>query len=295
VVVTYNRKSLLVECLNSLVKQTHIPSVIYVIDNNSSDGTEAELENNELIKNSLIKYIKLPVNTGGAGGFNEGIKFALESDVDWIWLMDDDVVPFNDCLEILLKNSGDYQVLQPIRLYENQNFVGAEARIINLVNPFKNLKQGVVKSTDIINNIQIECVPFEGPLIKVSTIKKIGLPDRGYFIMADDTEYSIRVIKEGGKILLVKDAKMIRKIFPVNQLNYDWKSYYFFRNLILLDIKHAGYLFAVTRATFSMVKLLIASLIHWRNFKSYRVIIKSYIDGVFGIKTDSNYVLKIYK
>ncbi|MCX7699187.1 MAG: glycosyltransferase, partial [Candidatus Goldbacteria bacterium] len=42
IVVTYNRKNLLIECLEALRKQTKVLDGIYIIDNCSTDGT-AEL------------------------------------------------------------------------------------------------------------------------------------------------------------------------------------------------------------------------------------------------------------
>ena len=39
VVVTWNRRELLTECLDALRGQTHPPEVVVVIDNDSTDGT----------------------------------------------------------------------------------------------------------------------------------------------------------------------------------------------------------------------------------------------------------------
>ena len=39
VVVTYNRKDLLIKCIESLVNQTLKPQAIYIVDNNSTDNT----------------------------------------------------------------------------------------------------------------------------------------------------------------------------------------------------------------------------------------------------------------
>jgi GT2 family glycosyltransferase len=100
VVVTYNRKDLLIKCLDSLTNQSVTPQAIYIIDNNSTDKTEQMLYENEYIthipdfnkkftnqttiNDILIKYIRLPENTGGAGGFYEGVKEAYEDGYDWV-------------------------------------------------------------------------------------------------------------------------------------------------------------------------------------------------------------------
>jgi len=127
VVVTFNRKNLLLECLESLRKQSISLDSIYVIDNASSDGTGELLLENGYIgelspmdhprtwskcysiynfvdgENIDLHYVRLAQNTGGAGGFYEGVKRAYEDGYDWLWLMDDDAKPVEDALEKLSK------------------------------------------------------------------------------------------------------------------------------------------------------------------------------------------------
>ncbi|MGB9767171.1 MAG: glycosyltransferase [Sulfurihydrogenibium sp.] len=122
VVVTYNRKQLLIECLESLRKQTRPVQGIYLIDNASTDGTpdlllekgyinelppkslsepwEKEFEIKNLTDGSPIRlhYVRMHENTGGAGGFHEGVKRAYEKRYDWLWLMDDNTIPTNEVL-----------------------------------------------------------------------------------------------------------------------------------------------------------------------------------------------------
>jgi len=124
VVVTYNRKNLLLECLDALRKQTRPIQGIYLIDNASTDGThelllkegyikelppenlvepwEKEFEIKNLTDGQPIKlhYVRMHENTGGAGGFHEGVKRAYEKGYDWLWLMDD-AEPKEDALEKL--------------------------------------------------------------------------------------------------------------------------------------------------------------------------------------------------
>ena len=65
IVVTYNRKELLIKCLEAIRKQTHKPDAIYIIDNLSTDGTPElllekqyipKLPNKELKENQQIKH-----------------------------------------------------------------------------------------------------------------------------------------------------------------------------------------------------------------------------------------------
>ena len=67
VVVTYNRKQLLAECVEALLKQTYPVNEIVILDNASTDGTTDFLEKIGVLQNDIVKYIRLESNTGGAG------------------------------------------------------------------------------------------------------------------------------------------------------------------------------------------------------------------------------------
>src|SRR4051812_7826339 len=98
VVVTHDRRDVLRECLGALARQTLAPDAVHVVDNASTDGTAPMLAE----EFPAVTVRRLETNEGGAGGFHEGIRDALERGFDWLWLMDDDTVPAPDALERLL-------------------------------------------------------------------------------------------------------------------------------------------------------------------------------------------------
>jgi len=99
VVVTYNRKELLEECLQSLLNQTYNNFNILIVDNCSTDGTREYIES---YLNDKVQYFNTGANLGGAGGFNFGIKKAVENGADYVWIMDDDCIPTVNALEELV-------------------------------------------------------------------------------------------------------------------------------------------------------------------------------------------------
>ena len=230
VVVTYNRLELLKQCVQSLLKQTIRISNIVIVNNSSTDGTTEWLKTqNEL---TIINQ----ANTGGAGGFFTGSKYAYDNGADWIWMMDDDVVPETDCLENLLKaNTPQRGIIQPIRIYKNQHVL-LESKLLNLTNPFKGLHQSKVELKDIQNICNVQAIPFEGPLIKRSVFERIGFPNPNYFILYDDTDFSYRTIASGYQIVLTPQA-ILRKLVMRNT-DFDasgWKHKYEIRNAAYFD------------------------------------------------------------
>ncbi|MHA0902720.1 glycosyltransferase, partial [Enterobacter ludwigii] len=101
VVVTFNRKQLLVRSLNSIISQRNaVLNKIIIIDNASTDGTEIYLhEKGMFVNNNIeIEYVRLQSNLGGAGGFNKGLSIAFDQQYDYCWVMDDDGYPDENCL-----------------------------------------------------------------------------------------------------------------------------------------------------------------------------------------------------
>ena len=96
VIVTFNRKRLLLENVQRLLSQTINIHKIIIVDNCSTDGTKEYLNKNGILDNKNIYYHILEKNIGGAGGFFWGTKLAYESKADLVWLMDDDGKPYNN-------------------------------------------------------------------------------------------------------------------------------------------------------------------------------------------------------
>ena len=100
VVVTYNRKALLEKVIRSLLAQTVEIGRIIIVNNGPTDGTgewlAAEYGNDPRFD------VVTQENVGGSGGFYRGIQEASKEKCDWIWCMDDDVFPRENCLETLL-------------------------------------------------------------------------------------------------------------------------------------------------------------------------------------------------
>jgi GT2 family glycosyltransferase len=92
IVVTYNRLALLEECIEALMAPTDQSFDILIIDNASTDGTGERMQ--DYVRNGSIRYFNTGENSGGAGGFNYGIRKAYELGYEYFWLMDDDTIVF---------------------------------------------------------------------------------------------------------------------------------------------------------------------------------------------------------
>ncbi|MCO5250491.1 MAG: glycosyltransferase [Candidatus Kapabacteria bacterium] len=230
-VVTFNRLDLLKKVIGALREQSYKIDNIIIINNSSTDGTEDWLS----LQKDLI-VIKQS-NLGSSGGQYRAFKESESSDCDLIWIMDDDVVPEKDCLEKLIKHYKAGYVLFPLRLYRDKRPYLNDCIKLNLTNPFKHIWKRVVAESDFTNEtIEVQGPTFEGPLFAKEVISKVGLPEKKFFIFADDTEYFLRAQRAGYKMLLVRDANLVRMIDPPeNVADFTWKSFYSIRNLVVID------------------------------------------------------------
>ena len=185
VVVTYNRKDLLVECLQHLKTQTK-PVDIIVVDNASTDGTS------DLFKDETegLLYFNTGANLGGAGGFNYGMRKACELGYEFVWVMDDDTLPEPAALEKLLEADeelgGNYGWLSSLALWKD----GKECRM--------NRQKIKPKAFEYLHFLQYgiisaEQATFVSLFLKTETVKKYGLPIKEFFIWGDDIEFTRRI------------------------------------------------------------------------------------------------------
>ncbi len=187
IVVTYNRKELLKENLNALLKQTY-KSDIYLIDNASTDGTYDYVKN--IIEKNNIKYFNTGENLGGAGGFNYGMKQLEGKGYDYCWIMDDDTIPNSDSLEAHIKVAK--------KIDDNFSFLGSVVKWTDGKLCRMNV-QGVSSSSihnyeSLFNNLlTIDYCSFVSCFINMKYVYEVGLPIKEFFIYGDDMEYTKRL------------------------------------------------------------------------------------------------------
>lgn len=208
-VLTRNRKLLLVECLRALLGQSVPVDRIIVLDNASDDGTEALLRAEGLLELGVVTFVRLEHNTGGAGGFAQGIRLGVQADKEWLWLMDDDAEPRPDALERLLTSApaaraGTAALCCAVVHPDGEVDLQHRCRLGRFVTPLprESYRSGFAR---------VDCASFVGLLLRTDVAAAVAAPLTQFFLGYDDAEYSLRVA-EKGDILLVPASEIVHKI-----------------------------------------------------------------------------------
>jgi rhamnopyranosyl-N-acetylglucosaminyl-diphospho-decaprenol beta-1,3/1,4-galactofuranosyltransferase len=256
VIVTYNRRKLLSNCITALKNQTRKPDNILVINNGSTDETADWLQQQKDIDHITQE------NVGSAGGFYTGIKTAYERGYNWIWLMDDDGFPKEDALEKLLTGHTEELMLRNCAVINKDDKKSFVWKTLS----YKSIDD--VK-TNVIQNI---AHPFNGTLLHRRIIERVGFPNPKLFLWGDETEYYYRIIKKNAiPFCTITDSIHYH---PATSFSFKqewdyktgWKMYYYIRNRFHVHrskfssvipfayLMYIGFLFVFAFITFTFQK-----------------------------------------
>ncbi len=195
VVVTWNRRELLVEALAALRGQTHELSALVVVDNASTDGTD------ELLAGEAgLDVVVLEKNTGGAGGFAVGIEQALTHGPDLVWLLDDDTIPTPDAARGLVRAWQEYAGpvgRRPAVLASKVVWTDGRDHPMNTPRRKPGASAAEDRAAAGVRAVPIRSASFVSIMCDTRVIRERGLPLADYFLWNDDFEYSTRLIRDG--------------------------------------------------------------------------------------------------
>lgn len=299
VIVTHNRKYLLLRCIRAILSQSVPLNRIFIIDNASVDGTSTFLIDNGIIETAdpgcvkqingtNIHYIRLISNTGGAGGFHTGIQLADQDRPDYMWIMDDDGFPSTTCLEIQLKLTNKFDYIMPISL-DTDN----PDRLTWFIRDRK--RKWTRSYAELRASFPVRfmeyAVPFNGLLMSRRLMDDVAPPKKEMFIWGDDFEHLYRCRKEGFQPVTALDAvfyhpadraehpRIFFNMIPVNYTESKLRFTCLIRNSTYNYWHYKGKLFIVAKffmyTWFFLVKKRLA-------FREYIYYLSCVSDGIRG-------------
>ena len=236
-VVTYNRRVLLSRCIDHLQAQTRPADAVLIINNASEDGTA------EMLTARGVPFVT-QANLGSAGGWKRAIAHALEHDFDAIWLMDDDGFPDASALAKL-----ETALLPGVACASS--VVLCEDERDRFVFPFPYLNAARLpvlfrrprkmhRLEELRGEARDGTYPFahlfNGALISLQAVRKIGNVEDGYFMFGDEVDYFCR-LRTAGEVVSVLDAAHYHP--DVSDRPYTpAKVYYYVKNSLVIHRRY---------------------------------------------------------
>jgi len=235
IIVNWNNKKILQDCLESIYDtQINYSYEIVVVDNNSQDGSV------ELIKNKFHEVILIENNKnfGFAKANNRAIKIAK---TDYILLLNNDtIITQNDCfgnmVRFMQKNPG-VGVLGCKLLYSDGTLQSVGGKYTSAWEVFKNqilfiktLKR--FRKNNKKDNVfkKVDCVSGACLLTRREVFEKVGMLKEDYFMYGEDIEFCYRANKAGWKIGVLIDVSIIHLLGKTTENNLTETLYHSINN-----------------------------------------------------------------
>ncbi len=262
-------------CLSSLERVSYPNVDRWMVDNGSTDGSP------EAVRAHFpdVRLVTNPTNLGFAAGFNRGIRAALESGADYVFVLNNDTVLDPDVVTWLMRPMqihSDVGISVPKIVYSDapEKIWSAGARWVALPPRVKLIGYGEASTKDELNQpCDLDYATGCAMLISRRTFETVGLFDEGYFMYQEDYDYSVRVRASGLRIRYEPYALVQHKVSQGLGENSMRKWYLWSESVVLFYRQHVSWVglmqFIIWVAAREMVKGNLSILpAFWRGIRS---------------------------
>lgn len=250
VLVTFNRLDKLKTALACYEKQTYPIVEMLVVNNCSTDGTGEYLDEWVAKEGAFNRAVlHLSENTGGAGGFGNGMDTELEKvkdgrpGIEWILVADDDAFPEPDAIQKMVEyyegltktEQAQVSVLCSAVINQGKRHLSHRSRLT--AGLFRARFSGVPEAEYAKEAFEIDTFSYVGTMMKVQALLQAGTTNRELFIYGDDNEHSMR-LKKTGKLVCVTGSRYIHNTPGMGDRTIGWHTYYDRRNQLYLLKKY---------------------------------------------------------
>ncbi|MDX4050296.1 glycosyltransferase family 2 protein [Aliarcobacter skirrowii] len=241
VICNFNKVDYLKVCLESLYKSNfeNLTYDVIVVDNASTDGSP------DFIKENYPKIVLLQneTNTGGSGGFDKGIRYAIQKEYNYVALLDNDILLEANTILNLFKyikiNPKVGVVGSKICTIDNKDILQEMGSFIDFDNKF-NIYTPLKSHKDDNSLPEIVVCDYVPACCMITTnevLKKVGSFNTNHFIYWDDMDWCTRVRKIGYEIHAISNSRVFHKLGSANHTN-TFGFYYLERNRIMFFLKY---------------------------------------------------------
>lgn len=232
IIVCYNEKHYLDECMGSLLKQSYNGFDIFLVDNNSTDGSVDFVKK----KYKSVKIIRNRENLGFAAANNIAMRKIFRTGYDLCFLTNPDTKSDKDLIKNLIKTYrkkslvGKIGVVQPlILLYDNKELINSYGNPIHFLG--FGYAGGYMQNKKVVNTDKRIISAAGASLITKDFFEDTGGFDETFFMYCEDQNMCWRGLLLGYKYYLSHKAVFYHKY----KFNKNKKKLFFFeRNRLMM-------------------------------------------------------------
>lgn len=261
ILLNWNNFEDTIECVKSLKLAVDAGDEIIVVDNGSTDASIKKLKE---VKGLTI--IENGQNVGFAGGNNVGIRYCLEKDFEFIFLLNNDTIVSSSFLSELKQAADRFpntSIFCPKIYYHHDPekiwFGGGALRSLTGVPLHQKFGEVDVYPDDKVAK-DVDFVTGCAMFVRSSCWRRVGLLDERFFIYCEDVDWSMRAKNLSYKCLFIPQSKIWHKegaALKKLKSSGEFRRYKLStRNLILLHRKHSSklkYLIQIIAVTLLVV------------------------------------------
>ena len=239
IIVNYNGKGLIANCLKALEDQSLKDFEIVVVDNASLDDSLHEIQRflEKGLIDSPVKLIPLGKNSGFGGGNLEGLRHA---NGEYIALLNNDTEPDKRWLEeFIMAMDSDPNVgicASKLIVYGTDIIDSAGDGFSFSLKGFKRGEGERASSYNIKEYVFGACAG--AALYRRKMIDEVGFLDEDFFLIHEDTDLNIRAQLYGWKVLYVPTAMVYHKTRSTIGRMSKTAVYYTLRNSEFVRVKN---------------------------------------------------------
>jgi GT2 family glycosyltransferase len=242
-ILSYNGKELLDDSVSSYLTNTYSNFEVVVIDNGSTDGTKEYIEQNY----KDAKIVRLDKNRAYSGGFNFGLDYAFnQKNADYVLVTNNDVKAdkevISSTVEVAQNNTKSGFVTGKVYFYNNPDVfqtVGKKGDEVFWRGGHIGRGEKDQGQYELIR--EIEWCDDIFWLVSKELYNITGGYDTEFQFQAEDFDWQVRAKKAGFKIFYTPFAKIWHKESMTIGKQSAFKSYYDFRNPLIVHMKYRPY------------------------------------------------------
>lgn len=212
IIVAWNQLEKTLACLETITALDYSHARLLLVDN----GSEPPLAGAITARFPDIEVLRLPGNLGFAGGFNAGLRRALEGDSHHFLLLNNDTLLAPDVLTRLveeMEGAADIGVVTAKIFYAaDPHRIWTVGANLNLFLDLKDGGQGQIDSGQWASARDIDFAPFCTILLRRVVVDEVGLLDEEFFLYYEDMDYCRRTLAAGWRIRLQPAAHVLHDV-----------------------------------------------------------------------------------